>query len=115
MLEFGAEKSFDRLASDESFLIIIISIYYLFGVRFRVFLTGLFFWEYPVVLAVCPNNNEVHIYQASPSPTSAWECIHVLQKVSLHILLVLLPHGEQCIHFLFLEFFWEKAHKPTDN
>jgi len=43
------------------------------------------------VVAVCPNNNEVHIYQASPSPTSAWECIHVLQKVSLHILLVLPP------------------------
>ncbi|CAK9202143.1 unnamed protein product [Sphagnum troendelagicum] len=32
------------------------------------------------MVAVCPNNNEVHIYQASPSPTSAWECIHVLQK-----------------------------------
>jgi hypothetical protein len=67
------------------------------------------------MVAVCPNNNEVHIYQASPSPASAWECIHVLQKVSLHILLVLPSNGEQCIHFFFLEFFWKKAHKPTDN
>jgi len=32
------------------------------------------------MVAICPNNNEVHIYQASLSPSATWERIHVLQK-----------------------------------
>eukprot|EP00252_Welwitschia_mirabilis_P004238 TRINITY_DN14513_c0_g1_i2.p1 TRINITY_DN14513_c0_g1~~TRINITY_DN14513_c0_g1_i2.p1 ORF type:complete len:413 (-),score=67.24 TRINITY_DN14513_c0_g1_i2:411-1649(-) len=32
------------------------------------------------LLALCPNNNEVHIYSASPDGNSSWERLHILQK-----------------------------------
>lgn len=32
------------------------------------------------MVAVCPNNNEVHIYKASPAPNSVWDRVYVLQK-----------------------------------
>lgn len=32
------------------------------------------------MVAVCPNNNEVHIYKASPAQDSMWERVHILQQ-----------------------------------
>eukprot|EP00250_Pteridium_aquilinum_P006817 c16657_g1_i1 orf=82-1233(-) len=32
------------------------------------------------MVAICPNNNEVHIYKASPAPESVWEKVYVLQQ-----------------------------------
>lgn len=32
------------------------------------------------MVAVCPNNNEVHIYKASPARESVWERVYVLQQ-----------------------------------
>ncbi|XP_057861255.1 actin-related protein 2/3 complex subunit 1A [Cryptomeria japonica] len=32
------------------------------------------------MVAVCPNNSEVHIYKASPDGSSIWNRIHILQK-----------------------------------
>ncbi|KAG0563649.1 hypothetical protein M758_8G046600 [Ceratodon purpureus] len=32
------------------------------------------------MVAICPNNNEVHIYKASVSPNAVWERVYVLDK-----------------------------------
>lgn len=49
------------------------------GVSFCIFFSCSFvIWSYFVVLAFCPNNNEVHIYTLMQSK---WEKLHVLQKV----------------------------------
>lgn len=33
------------------------------------------------MVAICPNNSEVHIYKASASPEAVWERVYVLEKV----------------------------------
>jgi hypothetical protein len=43
--------------------------------------TNLGFCSGDAVVAICPNNNEVHIYKVSASPDTAWERVYVLEKV----------------------------------